>query len=207
VISLHVAATDDTHHLVDDGFLEVVKPGSILINTSRGSVVDEEALAWAVQEKQLRVGLDVYESEPSSGTGPFERPLLKMPGVIGTHHVGASTNQAQEAIALEAARVVEEFQETGVPPNSVNREKRAPAAALLTARHFNRPGVLAKLFRVLGEAGINVEEMDNMLYEGRQAACARIQLARAPSASELDELRAASEHIVSLEVKDLDDEI
>jgi D-3-phosphoglycerate dehydrogenase / 2-oxoglutarate reductase len=206
VISLHVAATEDTQHLVDDGFLEVVKPGSILINTSRGSVLDEEALAWAVEEKGLRVGLDVYASEPQAGSAAFDRPLLKLPGVFGTHHVGASTQQAQEAIALEAARVVEEFAEIGVPPNCVNRERRAPVAALLTVRHFNRPGVLAKVFRVLGEAEINVEEMDNMLYEGRKAACARIQLAREPSPTELEELQAASEHIVSLEVKCLEDE-
>ncbi len=207
VISLHVAATEDTHHLVDDGFLEVVKPGSILINTSRGSVIDEEALLWAIEEKGLRVGLDVYEEEPSASAGAIDRPILKSPHVLGTHHVGASTNQAQEAIALEAARVVEEFQETGMPPNAVNRESRAPAAALLTVRHFNRPGVLAKVFRVLGEADINVEEMDNMLYEGRQAACARIQLARAPSPDELEALRGASEHIVGLDVKPLDDEL
>lgn len=205
VISLHVAATEDTHYLVDDGFLEVVKPGSILINTSRGSIIDEEALAWAIQEKNLRVGLDVYESEPATGTASFEPPILKLPGVIGTHHIGASTNQAQEAIALEAARVIEEFQQHGVPPNCVNREKRGEAAALLTVRHFNRPGVLAKVFRVLGESGINVEEMDNMLYEGAEAACARIQLARAPGASELEEIQSSSEHIVSLDLKELEE--
>ena len=205
VISLHVAATDDTHHLVDKGFLEVVKPGSIIVNTTRGSVVDEEALAAAVREKDLRVGLDVYESEPAGGTGDIDRPILSVPGVYGTHHVGASTNQAQEAIALEAARVVEEFQSHGVPPNCVNREKRSTARALLTVRHFNRPGVLARVFRVLGEAGINVEEMDNMLYEGAHAASARIQLERAPSSAEMDELKVASEHIITLELIELDE--
>lgn len=201
VISLHVAGGDGTRNLVDAAFVESMKPGATLINTSRGSVVDLEALAAGVRDKGIRAGLDVFAGEPGSGEASFELPLAAEPGVYGTHHVGASTDQAQRATALEAARVVLQFAESGDVPNCINRAARSDSKWLLTVRHRNRPGVLAKVFQVLSASEINVEEMENILYRGEAAACARIQLASAPGEPELDDIRQrGGGDILSLDV-------
>ncbi len=189
VVSVHVASTPDTRHLVDAAFLDAMKDGATLINTTRGAVIDEAALAAAVDRKGIRVGLDVYEGEPGSGDTSFSNALVDLPGVYGTHHIGASTNQAQEAIAGEAARVLETWVLTGEVPNCVNIASTTPASITLTIRHLNRPGVLAHVFEVLGRSGQNIEEMENVIYEGGQAAVARIQIDGAIDDAELDLIR------------------
>ena len=78
----------------------------MLINTARAEVLDYAALAEAVSEKGLRVGLDVFAERARGREGAFDDPILSLPGVIGTHHIGASTDQAQEAIAAETVRIV-----------------------------------------------------------------------------------------------------
>lgn len=187
VITVHVASTPDTKNLINDAIFNVMKPGTYVINTSRGNVVDSGALANAIRTKGIRAGLDVFANEPSASSGDnlFADPIVKEPGVYGTHHVGASTDQAQQAIAREAVRIVSEYLKTGRVVNCVNRAARTPATCLLTVRHLNRPGVLAHIFYTLGQAGINVEEMENVIYDGAQAACARIQLDSAPTADHL----------------------
>jgi D-3-phosphoglycerate dehydrogenase len=178
VVSVHVAATPDTKHLVNANFCNAMRDGAILINTTRGSLIDEAALAEAVQVKGLKVGLDVYANEPSGGSTAFTSDLLGLPGVYGTHHVGASTTQAQDAVAREAVRIVETWMITGDAPNCVNRAATTPAACLLSVRHVNRPGVLAHVFTALRSSGLNIEEMENAIFEGGEAACARIQVDR-----------------------------
>jgi D-3-phosphoglycerate dehydrogenase / 2-oxoglutarate reductase len=200
VVSVHVASTAETRHLIGAAFIAAMKPGATLINTARGSVVDEEALLRGMAEKGIRAGLDVYEGEPGGGAAAFDSALARHPAVYGTHHVGASTDQAQQAIAREAARIVAHYHETGEVLHCVNRAMRSAATCILTVRHRNRPGVLAQVFHVLSEAGINVEEMENVLYEGALAASARIQLARPPSPRQLDEIRQQCEHILSMDL-------
>ena len=100
--------------------LAALKPGSAVINTARGEVVDYTALRDAIRAKQLRVALDVFADEPAATTGAFEDPIVQEPGVYGTHHIGASTDQAQEAIARETVRIVKMFKESGKAPNAVN---------------------------------------------------------------------------------------
>jgi D-3-phosphoglycerate dehydrogenase len=171
-VTVNVAATAETRHLVNAEFLVAMRPGAYLINTSRGSVVDEAALAQAIAEKQIRAGLDVFQDEPAGATGGFANPLVHMPGVYGTHHVGASTDQAQVAIAHEVIRIVRAFRETGEVPNVVNRLARSSATHVLSIRHRNRPGVLAHVFGVLAGAEINVEEVENIIYHGARATLA-----------------------------------
>jgi len=189
VITVHVAATPDTEKLCGEKFFAALKSGATFVNTSRGTVVDEQALANAVKTKSLRVGLDVFAQEPSGGTGQFADAIVTLPGVYGTHHVGASTDQAQQAIAAETVRVIEVFERTGDAANCVNRAAATPATVLLSIRHLNRPGVLAHVFYTIGQAGINVEEMENVIYEGAEAACARIHLDAPLSKEHLDAIR------------------
>ena len=200
VVSVHVAATADTRRLVGRPFIEAMKPGAVLVNTSRGSVVDEQALLWGLDNRGLRAGLDVYEGEPKAGTGEWSSELAAHPRVYGTHHVGASTDQAQTAIALEAVRIIEQFRATGVALHCVNRALKSPATCLLTVRHRNRPGVLAHVFQVLSEASINVEEMENVIYEGAEAASARIQLDTSPSSADLERIRASCDEILGVDL-------
>ena len=120
VLSLHLAGTAETRHLVNAEVLSHLKPGSIVLNTARGDVVDPEALLAAVRSAHLRVGLDVFADEPTSPSGAFADPIVREPGVYGTHHIGASTDQAQEAVAAETVRIVQAFIETGQVPNAVN---------------------------------------------------------------------------------------
>src|SRR5207244_6828020 len=112
-------------------------------------------------------------------------PLASLPdvsaNVYGTHHIGASTDQAQEAIAAETVRIIASYKDTGKVPNVVNLAKKTPATHMLVVRHRDRPGVLAHVFDHLRSGDINVQETENVIFEGAQAAVARINLDGAPS--------------------------
>ncbi len=203
-VTINVAANPDTRHLVNAEFLGAMRPGAYLINTSRGSVVDEAALEQAVREKGIRAGLDVYQNEPAGGTGEFRNPIVQAPGVYGTHHVGASTDQAQVAIAHEVLRIVQAFLATGEVPNVVNRLARSAATHVLSIRHRNRPGVLAHVFSVLAGAKINVEEVENIIYHGAQATLARIHLDGQPGDDPLERIRTGNPDIISVELSEVD---
>jgi D-3-phosphoglycerate dehydrogenase / 2-oxoglutarate reductase len=203
-VSVNVAANSETKHLVNAEFLAAMRPGAYLINTSRGSVVDEAALAHAVTEKKLRAGLDVFENEPAGSTGTIANPIVRAPGVYGTHHVGASTDQAQVAIAHEVIRIVGTFRDTGEVPNVVNRLARSSATHVLSIRHRNRPGVLAHVFGVLAGGAINVEEVENIIYHGAKATLARIHLDGVPDDGALDRIRTGNDDIISVELSEID---
>lgn len=176
VVSVHIALNDDTRGLLGTAFFASMKDGAFFINTSRGEVVDEAALAAAIRAKGLRAGLDVFANEPAGGTGAFVTELTGLAGVYGTHHIGASTDQAQEAIAAEAVRVVREYKATGRVPHVVNLAKQTPATSSVVVRHIDRPGILAHALDAISEAGINVQEMENVVFDSAQAAVARINV-------------------------------
>jgi D-3-phosphoglycerate dehydrogenase len=198
VVSLHVALKPETRGLAGADFFAAMKPGAFFINTSRAEVVDDAALERAVREKGIRAGLDVFTGEPTGGAGDVSAPIFQLPGVIGTHHIGASTDQAQEAIAAETVRIVREYAESGRAPNTVNLARRSPACCLLVVRHFDRVGVLAAVFARIREAGINVQETENIVFDGAKAAVARISLSDAPSDAVLDTIRKSSPDIIEL---------
>jgi D-3-phosphoglycerate dehydrogenase / 2-oxoglutarate reductase len=120
VLSVHVPGGADTRGLVGRELLAWVRPETIILNTSRGDVVDAEALIEAMDTKGVRAGLDVFPDEPAGGTGEFDSALARHPSVYGTHHIGASTEQAQQAVAEGVLRIIEEF-EGGTVLNCVNR--------------------------------------------------------------------------------------
>jgi D-3-phosphoglycerate dehydrogenase len=120
-ITLHVPLTGDTKTMIGAEQLASMKPGAFLINTSRGGVIDYDALTRAIEEKGVRVALDVFGNEPIATANVFEDTIVKANGVVyGTHHIGASTEQAQLAVADEAVRVITEFKNTGNVINCVN---------------------------------------------------------------------------------------
>jgi len=200
VISVHLALTKDTRGFVNGALLSHVKQGASFINTARAEVVDHDALAKAVKDKGLRLGLDVFANEPSASTGAFVDPLLSHPGVYGTHHIGASTEQAQEAIADETVRIIRTFKETGKVPNVVNLAKLTPATHMLVVRHRDKPGVLAHVFEYLRVAQLNVQETENVIFAGAHAAVARINLDGAPSMRALDAMQAGNADILDLQL-------
>jgi D-3-phosphoglycerate dehydrogenase len=203
VLSIHLALGPETKGLVNASLLGRLKPGAIVVNTARADVVDYQALAAAVRDKGLRVGLDVFANEPASPSADFHDPLVSLPGVYGTHHIGASTNQAQEAIAAETVRIIRSYKETGRVPNVVNLATRTPATHMLVVRHRDRPGVLAHVFNHLRRDNLNVQETENIVFDGAQAAVARINLDGAPSSSLCDRIKAENADILDLHVVQL----
>ncbi len=200
VISVHLALGKDTRGFVNAELLSHARRGAFFINTARGEVVDAAALEAAVRDKGLRVGLDVFAAEPSAATGAFSDPLVSLPNVYGTHHIGASTDQAQDAIATETVRIVRTFKETGRVPNVVNLARQTPATHMLVVRHRDRPGVLAHVFDRLRAAHLNVQETENIIFEGAHAAVARINLDGPPPEDTLRDIRGGHEDVLDLQV-------
>lgn len=189
VVSVHVALTPATRGLIDAEFFEALRPGSVFVNTSRAEVVDQAALEKAVREKGIRAGLDVFEEEPTGAVGTYNGSLRELPGVYATHHIGASTDQAQEAVAAETVRLVREFKNTGIVPNLVNLKRAEIATHLLVVRHVDRVGVLAGVLAKLKEESISVQEMENIILGGAKAAIAQIALDKEPSAALLHSIK------------------
>jgi len=200
IVSVHLALNAETRGRIDAEFFEAMREGAFFINTSRAELVDPVALEWAIRDKKLRAGLDVFSKEPTAGTGKFDDKIVNMSAVYGTHHIGASTSQAQEAIALETVRIVRTFKETGKVPNVVNLAKATPATCALVVRHLDRPGVLASVLDLISGARINVQEMENIVFEGAEAAVARINLESPPAAELLDQIRAANPNVLELSI-------
>ena len=193
VVSVHLALNADTRGLLGAEFFGALRPGTLFVNTARAEVVDEKALLAAVRDRGLRVAVDVFAGEPAGGTGTVESALFKEKSVYGTHHVGASTEQAQEAIAAETVRILAEYASSGRVPNCVNIARRTPATHLLIVRHLDRVGVLAHVFGRLKDAGINVQQTENVVFEGATAAIARIHVDQEPAAATLEAIRGGAD--------------
>ena len=200
IVSVHLALSKDTRGLLGEPFFARMKRGAIFVNTARGEVVDYAALEKAVRERGIRAGLDVFPGEPAGATATFSMPMAALPGVYGTHHIGGSTDQAQEAIAAETVRVISSYVTTGKVPNVVNLARATPATHMLVVRHRDRPGVLAHVFDQLRRVGINVQETENVIFEGAEAAVARINLDGSPSPDTLTGLRTGNDDILDVRV-------
>lgn len=185
VVSVHVSLTPATKGMLGASFFNAMREGATFINTSRAEVVEQPALEKALIEKKLFAGLDVFEGEPAGAEGTYEGSLRENDRVYCTHHIGASTEQAQEAVAAETVRIVWEYMNTGMVPNVVNVSKTDLASHLLVVRHADKVGVLAHVLNVLKDEGVNVQEMENIVLGGAKAAIAQIALDKEPTASAL----------------------
>ncbi len=203
ILSLHLPLTPETRGLVSREVLEALRPGAMLINTARAELVDQAALLELARAGRLRVGTDVFAGEPAGGQAAFASELAQLPNVYGTHHVGASTAQAQDAIAAETVRILGCLVRDGTVPNCVNVARKSPARARLVVRHRDQVGVLANVLGVLREAGINVEEVRNTVFEGATAASCALMLDERPGPAVLDRLRSRQDEIFLVECFDL----
>jgi D-3-phosphoglycerate dehydrogenase len=198
IVSLHVPASPETKHLVDAAFLSRMREGAILLNTSRGDVVDETALLTALDEGRIRAGLDVFDGEPGSGQAEWDSPLARHPAVVATHHIGASTAQAQRAIAQGVTELVDAFM-TGEIRQCVNLDPDRLGSFALTVRHLDRVGVLAQVLDQLSAEHLNVQHMVNRVFRGGQAAVAFIDVDGQASPELLDSLSAIP-HVLGVSV-------
>lgn len=189
VVSVHLALAPETKNIFNKAFFDAMKPGAIFINTARGEVVDHAALSDAIAAKGLKVGLDVFDAEPTAGQAPFEQTAL-VAKISGTPHIGASTDQASMAIAMETLEIIRNFKQTGRPTNIVNIRKALGCQNTLIIRHYNRVGVLARVLEILREEGINIEEMQNLIFQTNEAACCSLAMDTAPSPTALQKLKA-----------------
>ena len=195
-LSLHLALKPETRGLVSREVLEALRPGALLVNTARAELVDQAALLELAKAGRLRVGTDVFAGEPEKGTAEFVSELARLPGVYGTHHIGASTAQAQDAIARETVRIVDAFVKTGQVPNCVNVARKTPARARLVVRHLDKVGVLANVLGLIREAGINVEEVRNTIFEQAQAASCAIDLDEKPPEALVERIRSLRDEVL-----------
>ena len=161
VVTLHVPGGKDTANLIDAEAIAAMKPGAILINASRGTVVDIEALHAALQSGHLGgAALDVFPVEPKSRDEALDSPLRGMPNVILTPHIGGSTQESQENIGREVAEKLVSYLRSGASKGSVNfpevaYQERAGTARILHV-HRNVPGAMGALSSVVAEHGLNI---------------------------------------------------
>ena len=194
IVSLHVPGAESTKGMVDAAFLSKMRDGATLINTSRGNVVDETALIAAMDSRGLRAGLDVFADEPGSGSGEFDSALARHTNVVASHHVGASTEQAQAAVADGTVDAIESYR-SGAVTNCVNLEAVPPRAATLTVRHLDKVGVLANVLDALREANLNISNMQNRVFAGSTAAVATIDVDQSVPPSTIEAIQSIADVI------------
>ena len=161
VVSLHVPETEATRWMMGAAQIAAMKPGGVLINASRGTVVDIEALAEALRSRSLLgAAIDVYPEEPRSNDDRFESPLRGLDNVILTPHIGGSTVEAQENIGVEVAAKLVKYSDNGTSTSSVNFPEVAlpahPGKHRLLHVHRNVPGVLSEINKVFSDRHINI---------------------------------------------------
>ena len=202
ILSIHLALTDETRNLFGAGLLGRLREGALLVNTARAELIDEAALLEAVHSRGVRAALDVIDAEPSGGNGRLDTPLADHPDIYLTHHIGASTQQAQSAVADAVVAVIETYQRKGTIPACVNLRKRSPATHQLVVRHQDQVGVLASVLQALSEAGYNAEEMNNIMFASGGTACCYIQLVTTPSEEIVSALRTQP-HVLGVSVQEI----
>ena len=199
VLSVHLALTPDTRGIVNARCSTGCGPArtSSTPRAARSSITRRWPTPFA--NEQIRVGLDVYASEPAAAAGEFADPILSLPNVYGTHHIGASTDQAQEAIAAETVRIVAAYKDTG--QGAERREPREPRRRRRTCWSCATaigPACWRTCSNICAARDINVQETENVIFEGAEAAVARINLDGAPPDGLLAAIQDGNRDILDL---------
>jgi D-3-phosphoglycerate dehydrogenase len=189
IVTIHLPSSPQTKGLFNESMFKMMKPGAMLINTSRQDVIDEEALIKAVKEKKLKVGLDVFKGEPEGKDGAVSSKLQELDNVYVTHHIGASTEQAQNAVAEETVNIILRYIHSGIIDHWVNRAKVTDAHYQLIVKHYDKPGVLASILDVLRQGNINIEEVENIIFDGGLVACCTLKLQTSATGDMLEAIR------------------
>jgi D-3-phosphoglycerate dehydrogenase len=197
ILTIHLAQTTETKGIISKEVLSSLKDGSVVINTSRAGVIDEDALVGELKSGRLKAGLDVFSDEPEFKEGAFESRLQSLKNAYVTHHIGASTSQAQLAVAEDAVDIVRGYIKEGVVRNWLNRCEHTEAPWQLVVRHFDKPGVIANVMNDLKEADINAQELENVIFDGKKTACCTIQLDANPGDSVLKSIRSREDEVIS----------
>lgn len=197
VLSVHVALTPQTRGLVSRDVLAALHDGALVVNTARAEVVDEDALFDELSAGRLNAAVDVFEGEPEGKGGEVTHRFSGLANCYVTHHIGASTNQAQIAVAMDAVDIVRGYMQEGTVRNWINRCRQTLAPWQLVVRHYDRPGVLANVLSELKSAGINVQELDNVIFDGKETASCSIQLDAQPDTEVLSAIRSRSDEVIS----------
>lgn len=189
VISIHLPATPQTKGLFNKQMFEYMKDGAYLINTSRHEIVVEDDLLEAIKTKNIRFACDVFKGEPEGKGGEVSSKLQNNPNIYVTHHIGASTEQAQDAVAEETINIIKHYVHSGVIDHWVNRAKEIDAHFQLVVKHYDKPGVLAGVLDIIRSGNINIEEIENIIFEGGIAACCTMKLQSAINAEMLKKIK------------------
>ncbi|HVO73074.1 MAG TPA: NAD(P)-dependent oxidoreductase [Ignavibacteriaceae bacterium] len=197
IVTIHLPATPQTKGLFNKDMFKWMKPNSLLINTSRADIIDEDALLEVIKEKNIRAALDVFKGEPEQKAGEVKSKLQSSPNIYVTHHIGASTEQAQNAVAEETVRIIKDYVSSGIIAHWVNRTKITEAHHQLVVKHYDRPGVLASILSVIREGSINIEEIENIIFDGGVVACCTMKL-KAPVTAEMLKKMNENKNVLSV---------
>ena len=197
IITIHLPATPETKGLFNKNMFKYMKDGALLINTSRQDIIVEEDLIEAIKEKNLRVALDVFKGEPESKSGEVKSTLQDNPNIYVTHHIGASTEQAQDAVAEETVNIIRHFTRSGIIDHWVNRAKLTDARYQLVVKHYDKPGVLASVLDLIKDNNINIEEIENLIFDGGVVACCTMKL-KNPVTAEMLKKMSENQNILSV---------
>jgi len=179
ILTFHVPATAETRGMINSSFISNCKDNVTLINTSRGDIVNEQELLHELNQRpNLWYACDVYQGEPALKEGDFVHALAQHPRVYGTHHIGASTKQAEHAIGQEALRMILQYNRTRKVDagNLVNMQVRSLATHSVLMRHYGREGALTQLMGVLREAGFKILDFENKSFREGASFTATINI-------------------------------
>ena len=172
-ISIHIPYMKETHHLISKKFFKTMKNGAILINTARGEIIDTPEMINAIKTKGIKVGLDVYEDEPTYGVGDFKSSELARLVCSATCHIGGSTQQASELIAEETINVITTYAQTGKVLNCVNIDASPACDETLTIRH---KGVLAQIIQTISSNGATIQSISSQNLSGGESQTVTLKI-------------------------------
>lgn len=197
IISVHLALKPDTRGIISAEMFGAMKAGTLFVNTARAEVVDEDAMIEHLRAGKIRAAVDVFKGEPEQKEGTFDNRLRDVPNLYVTHHIGASTMQAQNAVAAEVVDIIRTYLKTGKVKNWLNRSDSTAAPWQLIVRHYDRPGVIAGIMNELKSVDINAEELENVIFDGQITACCSIRLSDKPGDEIMQNIRRMEDMVIS----------